>query len=58
MYEWFKSTKSDYEQKDFYKIYIDFPRNDLLKRINIRTKEMIKKGAILEVKRFIKLKVL
>ena len=58
MYEWFKSTKSDYKQKDFYKIFIDYPRNDLLKRINIRTKQMIKEGAILEVKRFIKLKVL
>ena len=29
MYEWFKSTKSNYESKDFYKIIIDFPRNDL-----------------------------
>ena len=57
MYEWFKSTKSDYKQKDFYKIFIDYPRNDLLKRINARTKQMIKEGAILEVKRFIKLKV-
>ena len=28
-------TKSNYEIKDFYKIYIDFPRDDLLKRINL-----------------------
>ena len=58
MYVWFKNTKSDYEQKDFYKIYIDFPRNELLKRIRVRTEEMIKLGAISEVKKFIKLKIL
>ena len=57
MYDWFKGTKSDYDKKDFYKIYIDFPRNELLKRISIRTEIMIKIGAIQEVKRFIKLKV-
>ena len=58
MYEWFKNTKSEYEQKDFYKIYIDFPRNELLKRIDVRTKKMIETGAVSEVKKFIKLKVL
>ena len=57
IYDWFKKTKSNYEQKDFYKIYIDFPRNELLDRISLRAKEMIKKGAVLEVKRFIKIKV-
>ena len=57
MYEWFKNTKSSYEKKDFYKIQIDFPRTELLKRISVRAKGMIKKGAILEVKKFIKLKV-
>ena len=39
MYEWFKNTKSKYEKKDFYKIYIDFPRSELLRRINLRTKK-------------------
>ena len=57
MYDWFKNTKSNYEQKDFYKIYIDFPRDKLLERINSRTREMIKRGAVQEVKKFIKLKV-
>jgi tRNA dimethylallyltransferase len=57
MYEWFKNTKSDYEKKDFYKIYIDFPRKELLERINNRAEQMIKKGAITEVKKFIKFKV-
>ena len=58
MYEWFKNTKSNYAKNDFYKIYIDFPRNDLLKRINLRVHEMIKNGAVHEVKSFIKLRVL
>ncbi len=52
IYDWFKNTRSNYEKSDFYKIYIDFPRKELLDRINQRAKEMIKKGAIQEVKRF------
>ena len=57
IYNWFKNTKSIYEQKDFYKIYLDFPRNELLNKINLRAQQMIKNGAVSEVKRFIKLKV-
>ena len=57
MYEWFKNTKSKYEKEDFYKIYLEFPRIELLKRINNRVEEMVQKGAVQEVKRFIKLKV-
>ena len=57
MYEWFKNTKSKYEKKDFYKIYIDYPRDELIKQISLRTRQMIDEGAILEVKRFLKLKV-
>ena len=57
IYDWFKSTRSDYENDDFFKIYIDFPRAELIKRIEDRTQDMIKNGAVLEVKKFIKLKV-
>ena len=57
MYDWIKNTKPEYENDDFYKIYIDFPRGRLIKRINVRTQEMINKGAILEVKKFLKLKI-
>ena len=57
MYEWFKNTKSKYEKEDFYKIYLEFPRIELLKRITNRVEEMVQKGAVQEVKRFIKLKV-
>ena len=57
IYDWFKSTRSDYEQDDFFKIYIDSPRAELIKRIEDRTQDMIKNGAVSEVKKFIKLKV-
>ena len=57
IYDWFKSTRSDYENDDFFKIYIDFPRTELIKRIEDRTQDMIKNGAVSEVKKFIKLKV-
>ena len=57
LYEYFKNTKSYFSEDDFFKIYIDFPREDLIQRINKRTEQMIKVGATKEVKRFIKLKV-
>jgi tRNA dimethylallyltransferase len=57
IYDWFKNTQSKFENKNFYKIYLDYPRAGLIEKINIRVKDMIKKGAISEVKRFIKLKV-
>ena len=55
--EWFKNTKSDFAKDNFVKIYIDFPRQELIERINIRTKEMIQIGAVKEVKNFLKLKI-
>ncbi len=57
IYDWFKSTRPDYVKDDFFKIYIDYPRAELIKRIEDRTKDMIKNGAVSEVKKFIKLKV-
>ena len=39
------------------KIYIDYPRQDLIQRIKKRTELMFKIGAISEVKRFLKLKI-
>ena len=57
MYEWFKNTKSEFEKNDFFKIYIDFPRTDLLARIKERAVDMLDNGAVSEVKKFMKLKV-
>ena len=45
------------KRMNFIKIYIDYPRKDLIERIEKRTEQMIKMGAINEVKRFIKLKI-
>ena len=44
-------------EDNFFKIYIDYPRQELIERINTRTEDMIKNGAINEVKNFIKLKI-
>ena len=55
--DWFKKTNKKFEDEDFLKIYIDFPRQDLIKRINIRVDKMIKEGAINEVKKFLKLNI-
>ncbi|MDC0350892.1 tRNA (adenosine(37)-N6)-dimethylallyltransferase MiaA [Candidatus Pelagibacter sp.] len=57
LHDWFKKTKSFFNEDEFYKIYIDFPRKELIERIEKRTEKMIKMGAINEVKRFITLKI-
>ncbi|MDC3203948.1 tRNA (adenosine(37)-N6)-dimethylallyltransferase MiaA [Candidatus Pelagibacter sp.] len=57
IHEWYKNTKSNFKQSDFLKIYIDFPRADLIEKINVRSKEMVVNGAVKEVKKFLKLKV-
>ena len=57
IYDWFKNTKNNYQNKDFYKIYIDFPREELLKRIYIRVQKMIKNGLVSEVKRLNKIRL-
>ena len=44
-------------EDDFFKVYIDFPRQELIECINVRTRQMIENGAIKEVKDFIKLRV-
>ena len=55
--DWFEKTKKIFNQNEFVKIYIDFPRYLLLKRINKRIDEMFKEKVINEVIRFNKLKV-
>ena len=57
MYDWLNKTKSQFKNKEFLKLYIDFKREELVERIFLRTIKMIKEGAIKEVKRFIKLKI-
>ena len=57
MYEWLNKTKSEFKEKEFLKIYIDFKREDLIKRISLRSIKMIDEGAIMEVKKFVKSKI-
>ena len=57
IYSWFRDTQSEFEKKDFFKIYIDYPRSRLINRINIRAVKMIENGAIPEVRKFMNFKV-
>ena len=57
IYDWFKKTKIFFSSNEFIKLYIDYPREELIKRINFRVEEMFKEGVIQEVKRFNRLKV-
>ena len=57
MYDWANKTKSEFKDSDFIKLYINFKRDELIKRISLRTSKMIEAGAVKEVKKFIKLKV-
>ena len=57
MYDWLDKTKSEFDEDHFLKLYIDHKRDDLVKRIALRTSEMIKEGALKEVKMFLKLKI-
>ena len=55
--KWFKKTKKYISSDEFIKIYIDYPRESLIKRINLRVDDMFAEGAVEEVRRFNKLKV-
>jgi tRNA dimethylallyltransferase len=57
MYEWLNKTKTEFNENEFLKLYINFKRDDLIKRISLRTAKMIEEGAIKEVKKFIKSKI-
>ncbi len=55
--EWFKNTRTFFDKKSFVKLYIDFPRTELIERINYRTRKMLDEGAIREVISFKKMKI-
>ena len=55
--EWFKKTKVFFSSDEFIKLYIDYPRESLINRINLRVDDMFENGAIEEVRRFKKIKV-
>ena len=58
MYDWLTKTKSEFKDSDFLKLHIETKREKLIERINLRTSSMINEGAINEVKKFLKLKII
>ena len=57
LFDWFANTKSDFLDFEIKKIFINIPREELLKKISIRTELMFKKRCINEVKKFNNLRV-
>ena len=57
LFDWFVNTKSDFLDFEIKKVFIDIPRDELLKKISHRTELMIKKKCINEVIKFNRLKV-
>jgi|TARA_B110000211_G_C13928265_1_gene485991 tRNA dimethylallyltransferase len=55
--DWIKNTKSDFTDYDLKKVFIDIPRDELLKKISKRTELMFKHKCINEVKKFNLLKL-
>ena len=55
IFEWYKKTKPSFRNDQFIKIYIDYPRDELISKISKRVDQMMKNGAIQEVKDFLKL---
>ena len=57
LYQWIKSTKSDFSNFKIKKIFIDTPKSILLKNINSRVDEMFDNGVVTEVEKFLKSKI-
>ncbi len=55
IFEWYKKTKPSFRKDEFIKIYIDYPKDELINKISKRVDQMMKDGAIKEVKDFLKL---
>jgi tRNA dimethylallyltransferase len=52
LFDWNSNTKSDFANYDIKKIFIDIPRDELLKKISKRTESMFIQKCINEVKKF------
>ena len=57
LYEWATNTKSDFKSFAIKKIFLNIPRDHLIKNIKKRTDVMFKNGCIDEVKSFLKLNI-
>ena len=57
IFDWQKNTKNNFKDINFKKIFLNFPREVLLVKIEKRFKKMVDQGAIKEAKKFKKLGV-
>ena len=57
LFDWIKNTKSDFVDYDLKKIFIDIPRDELLKKISNRTNFMFLQRCADEVKKFNSIKI-
>ena len=52
LFDWIKNTKSEFINHEIKKIFLDVPREELLKKIKLRTNIMFKNDCVKEVKKF------
>ena len=57
IFEWYKLTKSEFKQFQIFKIFINTPREKLLKNISKRVEQMFKNNCIKEVRLFLALNI-
>ena len=57
LYQWIEGTKPNFDENLFLKIFLNFPRDQLINKINLRVERMFKEGANKEVEKFLKLNV-
>ena len=55
VFSWYAKTKPSFKKDQFIKIYVDYPKEILINKISKRVDQMMKNGAIQEVKDFLKL---
>ena len=57
LFDWFANTKSDFLDFEIKKLFIEIPRDKLLKKISMRTELMFKEKCVNEVRKFNKIKI-
>jgi len=57
LFEWIAKTKSEFLDFNLKKVFIDIPRDELLRKISKRTELMFKENCIEEVKKFKSLRI-
>ena len=57
LFEWIAKTKSEFLDFNLKKVFIDIPRDELLRKISKRTELMFKENCIEEVKKFNSLRI-